>query len=512
MKCAAVLLASSEKCYIDPEFRSKKCQYKWKHHSEKCHIYAAIPSKKWYTDLEINVSVRFRSNKRVSDAAKNRRGVVRIAARRKGMKRFLMDALVKWKNKSNRKPLVLKGARQTGKTWLMKEFGRRYFQSVVYINFDMSTRMKKVFDGDFQIDRILLALNAETGVRIEPEKTLIIFDEIQEAPRAIEALKYFCENAPEYPVIAAGSLLGIAIHMGISFPVGKVQILQLYPMSFREFLLAIGEKELEKLIDVRDYETMRLFRDKYQNLLRYYYYVGGMPEAVEDFTLNHDFSSVRDIQNSILELYENDFGKHIEKKELERLRMIWHAIPMQLAKENKKFFFGQIKKGARSSTYEIAIRWLEDCGLIHRVYRVTKPAIPLSAYKELNVFKIYLLDVGLLGAMSGLSSQAIIDGSTVFTEFKGALTEQYVLQQFLSDTEYVPYYFSPSEHNEIDFVVQRATDIVPVEVKAEENLHAKSLKAYCDKYKPALAVRTSMTDYREQDWMVNLPLYAIHNL
>ena len=428
------------------------------------------------------------------------------------MERFMMEELVKWKNRSNRKPLMLKDARQVGKTRLMKQFGERYFDSTVYINFDSNERMQRVFEGDFQLDRILLALNAETGVKVNPEKTLIIFDEIQEAPRAIQALKYFCEDAPEYPVIAAGSLLGVAIHMGISFPVGKVQILQLYPMSFREFLVAMGEDALKQLIDNRDYEAIKLFQEKYKNLLRYYYYVGGMPEAVGDFCLNHDFAGVREIQKAILELYENDFGKHVTGNELERLRMVWRAIPMQLAKENKKFFFGQIKKGARSSTYELAIQWLEDCVLICRVYRVSKPAIPLMAYREKNIFKIFMLDVGLLAAMSDLSSKAIIDGSVIFTEFKGALTEQYVLQQLVSDTHYVPYYFSPSDHNEIDFIIQRDTDVLPLEVKAEENIHSKSLKAYYEKYKPVVAVRTSMLDYKEQDWMKNLPLYAIHNL
>lgn len=428
------------------------------------------------------------------------------------MKRFLMNDLKKWQQRKHRKPLILKGARQVGKTWLMKQFGKTCFEHVAYINFDSNRQIAHIFDSGYQMDRILLALNAETGVPIEPEKTLILFDEIQEAPKAIEALKYFAENAPEYPVIAAGSLLGVAIHAGISFPVGKVQTLQLFPMNFREFLIAVGETALEQFIANRDFKMMTAFHEKYLEYLRYYYFVGGMPEAVQTFIDEKDFGAVRDVQTTLLDLYEQDFGKHIENNELERARMVWRAIPVQLAKENKKFFFGQVKKGARYKTYESAISWLEDCGLIHRVYRVSKPALPLSAYRELNVFKVYLMDVGLLAAMSELSAKAIIEGSRIFTEFKGALTEQYVLEQLLSDTSYTPYYFSPSVHNEIDFMIQRDLDVVPVEVKAEKNLKAKSLQAYAQKYQPARAVRTSMTPYRKESWLTNVPLYAICTL
>ncbi|MCD8347508.1 MAG: ATP-binding protein [Lachnospiraceae bacterium] len=428
------------------------------------------------------------------------------------MFRAAMTDLYRWKEKKNRKPLILKGARQTGKTWLMREFGKTQFKKTAYINFDSDVRIRQIFDQDYDIPRILRMINIESGVAITPEDTLIIFDEVQEAPKAISSLKYFCENAPEYAVVAAGSLLGVSIHEGISFPVGKVDTLKIYPMSFYEFLLAVGEKGLADLLNQKDYTSINIFSDKYIHWLKLYYYIGGMPEAVQDYTVHQDIFSVREIQNQILELYESDFSKHTPTGELARLRMVWNSIPGQLAKENKKFFFGQIRPGARAKDFELAIEWLLDCGLIQKVYRVQKPAIPLKSYIDFSTFKIYLLDVGLLGAMSELEAQTILAGNDLFTEFKGALTEQYVLQQLISDTDYTPYYYSASSHNEIDFMVQKNGSIVPVEVKAEENLKAKSLKAYCDKYNPAYAVRTSMANYKEQDWMTNLPLYAVRNL
>ncbi|MCI8646005.1 MAG: ATP-binding protein [Firmicutes bacterium] len=355
-------------------------------------------------------------------------------------------------------------------------------------------------------------INIETKVKPEPGETLIIFDEIQEAPYAISSLKYFCENAPEYAIIAAGSLLGVAIHQGVSFPVGKVNTLELHPMSYREFLLAMGEEQLANLLESEDYELIRIFANRYISWLKIYYYVGGMPEAVKEYAQNEDVAAVRRIQKNILELYEDDFSKHTQRIELPRIRMVWNSIPMQLAKENKKFFFGQIKQGARSRDFELAIEWLLDCGLIKKVYRVQKPAVPLKAYMDFSAFKIYLLDVGLLGAMSDLEAVSILEGSDIFVEFKGAMTEQYVLQQILAETSYTPYYYSVSSHNEVDFLIQKEGHVVPVEVKAEENLKSKSLRAYCDKFSPVFAVRTSMADYREQEWMTNLPLYALMNL
>lgn len=428
------------------------------------------------------------------------------------MKRYAMDKLVYWKNKRNRKPLILKGARQVGKTWLMKEFGKKCFKNTAYINFDSDVRMRRIFEDDYDIQRIIRMINIETGERIIPEETLIIFDEVQEAPKAISSLKYFCENAPEYAVVSAGSLLGVAIHEGVSFPVGKVESLNMYPMSFREFLTAMGEEALADIIEEKDYQALNTFSDKYINWLKLYYFVGGMPEAVNDYAECGDVTSVRDIQKQILELYENDFSKHTPNDELARIRMVWNSIPLQLAKENKKFFFGQIRKGARAKDFELAIEWLQDCGLAGKVYRVEKPGIPLKAYTDFSAFKIYLLDVGLLGAMSDLDARSILEKNELFTEFKGALTEQYVYQQIISETEYTLYYFSASSHTEIDFLIQKEGQVIPLEVKAEENVKAKSLKAYFNKYNPPYAVRTSMMDYRKEEWMVNIPLYAISSL
>lgn len=429
------------------------------------------------------------------------------------MHRFLMDELVKWKNKNNRKPLILKGARQVGKTWLMKEFGRSHFKKVAYVTFYNNQRMKDVFEEDYDIDRILMNINIECNTEVTPEDTLIIFDEIQEAPLALESLKYFCENGSEYAVIAAGSLLGVAMHSGVSFPVGKVDILELHPMNYREFLMAMGEEKLAELLQNEDYSLYTTFRDKYIFWLKNYYYVGGMPEIVSYFSKHKNYVEVRNMQNNILEQYEGDFGKHTGVGELPRIRMVWNSIPTQLAKENKKFFFGKIKEGARAKDFEVAIQWLQDCGLIKKVYKVNKPAMPLKAYMDFTSFKLYILDIGLLGALSELNAETILDGNDIFVEFKGAMTEQYVLQQLVSDTEYKPYYYASEKSTyEVDFVVQKGKNIVPIEVKAEENLRAQSLKYYCEKFNPVYAVRTSMSDYREQEWLINIPLYCIFKI
>lgn len=429
------------------------------------------------------------------------------------MQRFLMQALIKWKNNPNRKPLVLKGARQVGKTWLMKEFGRTQFKKMAYVTFYNNQRMKRVFDEDYDIERIIMNINIESHVEVTPEDTLIILDEIQEAPRALEALKYFCENAPEYPIVVAGSLLGVALHAGISYPVGKVDTLDLHPMTFREFLYAMDESMLANLLEKGNFQYISDVKEKYIFWLKNYYYVGGMPEIVDFFSKHKDYVEVRKMQNAILEQYEDDFGKHTSTNELPRIRMVWNSIPLQLSKENKKFFFGKIKEGARAKDFELAIEWLQDCGLIHKVYKVSKPAMPLKAYIEFSAFKLYLLDVGLLGALCELDAESILEGNSIFTEFKGALTEQYVLQQIVSDTEYRPYYYAGEKSTyEVDFLIQKGRDIVPIEVKAEENLRAQSLKFYYEKFQPTFVVRTSMADYREQKWLINLPLYAISNL
>ena len=429
------------------------------------------------------------------------------------MKRFALDRLKEWKDKKGRKPLIIRGARQVGKTWLMKEFGNTCFEKVAYVNFDSNTRMKQVFDGEITVERIILAISAETGVSIDSKNTLLIFDEVQEVPKALSSLKYFCENAPEYAIVAAGSLLGVALHKGTSFPVGKVDFMNLYPLSFQEFLCALGEERFVSILQGTDVEMVTMFKSKYIDRLREYYYVGGMPEVVQIYAETKDFNRVREIQKNLLNYYQQEFCKHAEVSLVPRLNLVWNSIPMQLAKENKKYIYGQVREGARAKDFELAIQWLLDCGLIHKVQRVNKPSLPLKAYIDFNAFKIFLLDIGLLIAMADLDAQVIIDGNRIFTEFKGALTEQYILQQMIAEVGIEPYYFSTANSKgEIDFLLQGRTSIVPVEVKAEENLRAKSLKAFCDKYQPKFAVRTSMSDYREQEWMTNIPLYNIDRI
>lgn len=429
------------------------------------------------------------------------------------MLRFAMERLHIWKEKANRKPLIIMGARQVGKTWLMKEFGRTCYEKVAYISFYNNKRMSDVFQTDFDVKRILMNLNIESGVTITPGNTLVILDEIQDTPKALESLKYFCEEAPEYHVVAAGSLLGVAIHEGVSYPVGKVDILDLYPLNFREFLCAMEEKGLSDALATKDYTLIDNFSDKYLFWMKNYYYTGGMPAVVDAFRTHRDYQEVRQIQSDIVRQYEGDFGKHVVARTLPRIRMVWDAIPVQLAKDNRKFFFGQLKKGARSSDFEIAIQWLLDCGLIYKVSRVNEPHMPLKAYKSMNAYKLFMLDVGLLGALSELTAESILEGNDIFVEFKGALTEQYVLQQLISDTAYTAYYYRTESANfEQDFLVQKGNCIVPIEVKAEGNLRSQSLKAYCDKFHPEEAVRFSTKKYMDQGWMKNIPLYAVCNL
>lgn len=429
------------------------------------------------------------------------------------MKRRLMGDLVKWKNQKQRKPLILWGARQVGKTWLMKSFGNEYFENTVYISFYNNQRISAIFEKDYDAHRILEAIEIEMHEKILPGETLLIFDEIQGCKQAIEALKYFCEDAPEYAVIAAGSLLGVALHEGVSFPVGKVNELRLYPMSFEEFLEAMDEDRLAMILDQKATDKINAFADRFIDFLKAYYVVGGMPEVVENYRNNRDLNAVRELQMSILGQYEGDFGKHVKGTELPRIRMVWNSLPAQLAKENKKFFFSQIKKGARQKDFEIAIQWLVDCGLVYKVNKVTKPAMPLKAYKDFSAFKLFMVDVGLLGALSELDPASILQPNTIFTEFKGALTEQYVLQQLIADTVYTPYYYSGEKSvYETDFLIQRGADIVPIEVKAEENLRSKSLRVFAEKFHVKNAIRTSMSGYRVQDWMTNIPLWAIGTL
>ncbi len=425
------------------------------------------------------------------------------------MERLLMKDLLEWKNKRRRKPLIIHGARQVGKTWIMKEFGKRYYSDTVYINFENNERMNRLFEGNLDTKRIVEALQIESGKKIDPETCLLIFDEIQEAPRALTSLKYFYEEAPEYSIISAGSLLGMALHQGTSFPVGKVDFMNLYPMNFEEYLTAIGEEQLKMLLEGEDRALQEVFHDKFVDCLRRYYYIGGMPEAVLTYVETHDYDQVRQVQKNLLLYYENDFSKHAPIEQIPRIQMVWNSIPSQLAKENRKFIYGIVREGARAKEFETAIQWLTDYGLIYKSNRINKPGIPISAYTELNAFKVFILDVGLLGAKTDLTARTLLEGNRIFTEFKGALTEQFVAQELTSSNIALYYYSAANSKGEIDFVIQKNDEIIPIEVKAEENLKAKSLRAFCEKHTLIKGVRTSMSGYREESWMTNVPLYQI---
>lgn len=426
------------------------------------------------------------------------------------MYRNAIENLYEWKSKKNKKPLIIRGARQVGKTWLMKEFGRSVYKKMVYINFDNNEQMEILFNSDMAIDRIIEGLELYTNQKIDPLDTLLIFDEIQEVPKALTSLKYFYENAPQYDIICAGSLLGVDLHHGTSFPVGKVEFLDLYPMSFSEFMIAMGKKQFVDLLKKQDFELATTFKQEFISLLKHYYYVGGMPEAVASFSVDKDFNEVRNIQESILLAYEQDFSKHVPNQEVPRVRMLWNSIPSQLSKENKKFIYGLIKEGARAKSYEIAMMWLSDCGLIHKISRVTKPSLPLKAYEDLKAFKLFILDIGLLSCMVRLDQSVLLDGNRLFSEFKGALTEQFVLQQLKTNTNLDAYYWTNDRGSaEIDFLIDTGKEVIPVEVKATTNLQAKSLKTYYEKYRPANSIRTAMTDYKQESWLLNLPLWAV---
>lgn len=426
------------------------------------------------------------------------------------MYRTAIEELYKWKEKRNKKPLIIRGARQVGKTWLMKEFGKLVFDKTVYISFDNNQRMKDLFSSDLDVGRIVTGLELYSGQKIDPANTLLIFDEIQEVPQALTSLKYFNENAPEYQIVCAGSLLGVALHHGTSFPVGKAEFLDLYPLSFTEFLMAMGNEQYVKLLQNGDFDMVTTFKQMYIDMLKYYYYVGGMPEVVLNFAENKDFNEVREIQQRILAAYEQDFSKHAPNEVVPRIRMLWNSIPAQITKENKKFIYGLIKEGTRAKEYELAMLWLTDCGLVHKVQRVNAPNIPLKAYEDLKAFKLFLLDVGLLSCMVRLNQSTLLDGNALFKEFKGALTEQYVLQQLKTIKGLETYYWTNDRGGaEIDFVVDNGSGVIPIEVKAEANLKAKSLKTYHEKFQPKLSIRTSMADYKKEDWLLNLPLYAV---
>ncbi len=430
------------------------------------------------------------------------------------MERLLMDELQKWKNKKGRLPLILKGARQVGKTWLLREFGKNEFDDVLYINFENAPGLKEAFDGDISPNRMIDLLGALHGKRIQPQKTLMIFDEVQEVPRALTSLKYFAEQAPEYAICCAGSLLGVALHGGTSFPVGKVEYLTLQPLNFEEFLHANGEVGLIQFVIKNGLnEIPKIIAEKLTDYLKQYFVIGGMPAAVAAWLDTRDYSIVEDKQQDILETYVNDFSKHAPESIVPKLRYLWNSVPSQLSKENKKFIYGLVREGARARDYEEAMLWLLDSGLLCKVSRITKADISLKAYEDLKAFKLYHLDVGLLRVMSELSPNAILDGIKIFEEFKGALTEQFVLGE-LSGKKFIRniYYWTSDATAEVDFVFADNTDIYPVEVKAGENLRARSLKIYRERYSPKLAIRTSLSNLRLEDGLLNVPLFALFNL
>lgn len=425
------------------------------------------------------------------------------------MERSIYSSLKKWKDSPTRKPLILQGARQVGKTYILKEFGAREYSEVVYINCDDNNDMQNMFV-DYDVDRIIRSMSAISGVSIKPSTTLLILDEIQEVERGLASLKYFCEKAPEYHVAVAGSLLGITLHEGTSFPVGKVDMLYMYPMDFEEFLLAMGKEQLVELLRSNSWTALTPLRGMLTELLRQYYFVGGMPEAVKTYVERGDIWEVRSIHSKIIDAYRNDMSKHVPKQQVQRINMVWNSIPSQLARDNKKFIYGALRKGARANDFEIAIQWLVDSGLVHKVHRISKPVVPLKFYEDMASFKLFLLDCGLLGALSETPPEQILIGDNVFEEYKGAFTENYVLQQLKSlPSTFVYYYSNDNSTLEIDFVVQHEAHVIPIEVKAEENLRAKSLRQFVTDNSGLHGVRFSMSDYREQDWLTNVPLWAV---
>ena len=430
------------------------------------------------------------------------------------MERLLLEELKKWKEKADRKPLILRGARQVGKTWLLKDFGKKCFKDVCYVNFEQKDILGNIFGGSLIPQRIIEQLSVYCQKKITPKETLIIFDEVQEMPRALTSLKYFAEEAPEYAICCAGSLLGVALHEGTSFPVGKVDFLDLYPLSFREFLMANGETMLVDFIMTGNRE-LGAFEEKLQDYLKKYFVIGGMPAAILKWIETRDFFEVNSVQEQLIAAYENDFSKHAPQQMIEKIRYVWDSIPSQLAKENKKFVYGLVRTGARAREYEDALMWLSDAGEIIRTYNVSKPDVPIKAYADLKAFKVFLLDVGLLRCLSGVSPRVILEGSRIFEEFKGALTEQYVCQELqLFKRLQGNYYWTSSSTAEVDFLVSDGMDIYPLECKAGVTMNAKSLKSYIERYKPTLAIRTSLLPYerKENAQLLNLPLYLLFTL
>lgn len=426
------------------------------------------------------------------------------------MERKIISQLKQWKESPFRKPLILAGARQVGKTYILEEFGKQEYKHVAYINCDGNSEMANIFAEDYDMQRVLMVIGAICKTPIIPGETLIILDEIQELHKGLSSLKYFCENAPEYHVAVAGSLLGVAMHQGESAPVGKVDIIRLYPMSFEEFLLAKDEKQMLDILQSRDWKTISLLHEKFTKILREYYFVGGMPEAVMTYLATNDANQVRQVQNNILFIYRSDMSKHVNPNDATRISMVWQSIPSQLSRENKKFIYGAVREGARAKDFEMAIQWLVDAGLAYRISRVREVGVPLKFYEDITTFKLFLLDVGLLGALGEMEPAQMLVSNKVMTESKGAFTENYVLCQLLSHQNIFTYYYSREDARlEIDFLAQYRGIITPIEVKAEENLRSKSLRAFIDKHQELQAIRFSMSPYREQEWMTNIPLYAV---
>ena len=429
------------------------------------------------------------------------------------VERDSLKELLAWQSNPKRKPLLIRGARQVGKTWLMQEFGRRHYAKSLYINFENNPQMTALFRLNFDLERIKLGLELETNQKIDPASTLLIFDEIQAAPEALAALKYFQEQAPELQIVAAGSLLGVALHAQTSFPVGKVDFLDLHPMTFAEFLTALGKEALVQRIEQGDWELLKTFKTTYIEALKTYLIVGGMPEVVQDYVHNLDFNNVRALQKRILLAYEQDFSKHVPAVDVPKLRQLWNSIPSQLAKENRKFIYGAVRKGSRAKEYERSLLWLNDCGLTHQISRVTAPKVPLQAYQCTKAFKLYSLDVGLLGCQANLAPRILLEGDDLFVEFKGALTEQFVLQELCCQPNLtISYWTNDAGSAEIDFLIESDGKIIPVEVKASINLKSKSLQVFREKYNPSIALRISLADFRLENALCDLPLYALAGL
>lgn len=430
------------------------------------------------------------------------------------MQRFALTKLLAWKESPYRKPLILKGIRQVGKTWLLKEFGKLYYENTAYFNFDENEDLKQFFETTKDVHRIMQNLMLASGTKILPNKTLIIFDEIQDSPKVINSLKYFCENAPEYHIACAGSLLGVTLAKPASFPVGKVNFLQIHPMTFTEFLLASKDDNLiEYLQSIKTIEPIPdVFFNRLYEKLKMYYVTGGMPEPVKRWCENNDVDAMQDCISSILTAYQRDFAKHPNINEYPKISIIFRSIPSQLARENKKFLYKVVKTGARAREYEDALQWLIDGGIVHKVYRCSTPSLPLSAYDDLSSFKIYLADVGLLRSLCQLSVTAFGEKNRLFTEFKGALTENFVLQSLIAQSDIMPRYWSQTNPSyEVDFLIQKDNDIYPVEVKAENNVHSTSLKKYKELFSESvkLRVRFSLENLKLDGDVLNIPLFLI---